>query len=420
VQAWEPWNEANVQTFGGHTVDQMCAWQKAAWFGFKAGDPHLVVGWNVVTTVPTDQHAEGLALNGGWAYFDTYNIHTYDWAHDYANLWGPARATAGGKPLGVTESDRGSKLQNDPPWFDLSPRDERLKAEYIAQSYAQSFFAGASRHFHFIVGHYHEPSGVQFGLLRRDFTPRPAYVALAAVGRLLAGAECLGRWEPEPDLHLYAFRAQPDGQPRDVLVAWTEQPMDWQLRGGKKQTWSPPEAPEVRGVFDFLGRPQDGGWPRELTSAPTFIVLRAGSARRLPLEPPPTGPQARGDRVCPIVLQLLTPREARARIEDKPWSEAWACAVREGQASRFSLCAYHFGKRQAAGRLELSALPSGWRVSPVSLDLTLQPMDRLTRELVLEVPVGTARDGWVQFRGDFGRPGNSTLAFRIVVRGVDR
>ena len=37
VQAWEPWNEANVATFGGHTSDEMCSYQKAAYLGFKAG-----------------------------------------------------------------------------------------------------------------------------------------------------------------------------------------------------------------------------------------------------------------------------------------------------------------------------------------------------------------------------------------------
>ena len=38
VQAWEPWNEANVTTFGGHTIDELCSYQKAAYLGFKAGD----------------------------------------------------------------------------------------------------------------------------------------------------------------------------------------------------------------------------------------------------------------------------------------------------------------------------------------------------------------------------------------------
>jgi len=48
VLAWEPWNEANITVFGGHTIDEMCTHQKAAYLGFKAGTPNLTVCWNVV------------------------------------------------------------------------------------------------------------------------------------------------------------------------------------------------------------------------------------------------------------------------------------------------------------------------------------------------------------------------------------
>jgi len=43
VQAWEPWNEANITGFGGHTIDEMCTLQKAAYFGLKSGMPHITV-----------------------------------------------------------------------------------------------------------------------------------------------------------------------------------------------------------------------------------------------------------------------------------------------------------------------------------------------------------------------------------------
>ena len=78
----------------------------------------------------------------------------------------------------------------------------------MAQSYASSLHAGANRHFHFILGQYGE-GNIQFGLLRHDLTPRPSYVALAAVGRLLAGARCLGRYpiDGKPDVRVIAFRA---------------------------------------------------------------------------------------------------------------------------------------------------------------------------------------------------------------------
>jgi hypothetical protein len=186
---------ANLAAFGGHTVDQMCAWQKATWLGL--GDPSVLVCWNVTAAVPAPEHTAGVAANGTWPYFDTYNIHTYDWSHSYDDLWAPAREAVAGRPLWITEADRGTRHLGNAPWFDLEPRLERLKAEWIAQSYAGSLFAGARRHFHFILGHYHEPNGVQFGLLRLDLTPRPAYVALAAVGAL--SGQCPGAGAMAPD-----------------------------------------------------------------------------------------------------------------------------------------------------------------------------------------------------------------------------
>ncbi len=280
VAAWEPWNEANIAMFGAHTVDQMCSWQKAAWLGFKAGDPQLIVGWNVTAAVPTPAHTTGVLANETWPYFDTYNIHTYDWPHAYAHLWAPARAATSGRPLWITEADRGTPHLGQGPWFDQDPRLERLKAEWIAQSYACSLFAGARRHFHFILGHYHEPNGVQFGLLRLDGTPRPAYVALAAVGRCLAGARILGRLRPGHDVHVYAFRARPDGRERDVLVAWAEREADWEGRGQTRAAWSPPVPLEVLEAVDYLGRPLPPRVPESLASAPVFLFLRCRAGAR--------------------------------------------------------------------------------------------------------------------------------------------
>jgi hypothetical protein len=62
VQAWEPWNEANAPDFGGHTVDEMCSMQKAAYLGFKAGRPDVIVGWNAYAGVPTPLHTRGVLL----------------------------------------------------------------------------------------------------------------------------------------------------------------------------------------------------------------------------------------------------------------------------------------------------------------------------------------------------------------------
>jgi len=417
VAAWEPWNEANTATFGAHTVDQMCSWQKAAWLGFKAGDPEIMVGWNATAAVPTPAHTEGVLANETWPYFDTYNIHTYDWSHGYADAWKPAREAAAGRPLWITEADRGTPHLKNPPWYDQSPRLERLKAEWMAQAYASSLFAGARRHFHFILGNYQEPNGVQFGLLRLDLTPRPAYVALAAVGRCLAGAQILGRWQPAPAVHVYAFRARPDGKDRDVLVAWAEKEVDWDGRGTTTADWKLPAHLNVQQVVDYLGRPLGAGFPVPLTSAPVFVFLPAGQASTLPLEGPPTSAAPRSGSASPVVLQLSLPRAAKVKVEDLPWSEGYAYQASPDQVLDFKLHIYNFATNPATGRVEVSRQPQGWSTALVTADFKLPSMERAELAGTLRLPSHVeARDGWVTLRADCGEHGRPVLAFRVVIR----
>ena len=417
VAAWEPWNEANVASFGAHTVDQMCSWQKAAWLGFKAGDPEVMVGWNATAAVPTPAHTAGVLANETWPYYDTYNIHTYDWSHAYAELWQPAREAAAGRPIWITEADRGTAHLKNAPWFDQEPRLERLKAEWIAQAYASSLFAGAARHFHFILGNYQEPNGVQFGLLRLDLTPRPAYVALAAVGRCLAGAKPLGRWRPGSDINVYAFRARPDGEERDVLVMWAENEVDWPERGRTTASWKLPANLSVLGAFDYLGRSLGTAIPQPLRSAPVFVILPAGQASMLPLEAARPPASRREGSPSPVVLQLSLPRTSIRKVEDLAWSEAYAYQAASGQTLELKLRSYNFGTRPAAGRWQLVHQPPGWEVTLANSDFTLAPGQRLESTGSLRIPANAAtRDGWIVLRADCGTFGKPTLAFRFVAK----
>ena len=418
VAAWEPWNEANVATFGGHTVDQMCSWQKAAWLGFKAGDPDVIVGWNPTAAVPTAQHTEGVLANEAWPYFDTYNIHTYDWSHGYAGLWKPARDAAAGRPIWVTEADRGTPHLKNAPWFDQEPRLERLKAEWMAQAYASSLFAGAQRHFHFILGNYHEANGVQFGLLRLDLTPRPAYAALAALGRYLAGAKVLGRWRPGEDVQVYAFRARPNGEECDVLVAWAEKEVDWEHRGRATSDWQLPSQLAVREVVDYLGRPLGTRWPTPLTSAPIFVLLPPGQAARLPLENPPPLAVRRPGAPSPVVMQLSLPHSVVQKVEDLPWSEGYVYGTPVDRPLELTVHLYNFAAAAAAGRLQILRQPKDWDVALETNQFQLAPMERGARAGTLRVPSGTeTRDGWVVLRADCATDGQPVLAFRVIVRG---
>lgn len=412
IDAWEPWNEANIDVFGGHSVDEMCSYQKAAYLGFKAGDSDVTVGWNVYTTLPTKEHTDGLLANEVYPYFDTYNIHTYEWAHDYADLWAQARRAAGAKELWVTEADRGLKYVTDEPWCELSREDELHKGRYIPQSYVSSLWAGSSRHFHFILGHYFERNnGVQFGLLRKDMTPRPGYVALAAAGRLLAGARCLGRLmvDEKPDAHIYVFRARPDGVERDVVVAWAEGKFDWPGRGKRRMDWPVRKKWDADEVYDYLGR-RLKGIPNQLTSSAVYILLAPGQTEGLKLKNVEPSKPLGGD-VCPIVLQVQMPRKNSMKIQPKPWSQGYEYRISPGKAFRLKMYAYNFALEQVTGKVELDNMPSSWTLSRKSWSIEIEPMGRQIFEADLVIP--DEQDGSVAIVGDFGSFGKAVLSYRV-------
>ena len=428
VQAWEPWNEANAGNFGGHTIDEMCAYQKASYLGFKAGDPSVTVCWNACGGINTPAIAKGVLENRTWPYFDVYSIHSYDWPHAYRELWGPAREAASGRPIWVTECDRGMKASTGPPWGDFSHDDARRKAEFMAQSYANSLYAGANRHFHFILGHYMEAAHtVQFGLLRLDRTPRISYVALAAVGRFLAGARCLGRWRvaDQPDTYVYAFRSRPDGHERDVLVAWTEKPTGWPQRGKASVEWRLPGGVSVESVFDYLGRPIGSRVPSRLTSAAIFVLLPFGQADRLPLETVPLSTFRRG-APSPVVMQLSMPRSATVYRKES-WTPEHERSARPGEQTPFRICVYNFGAAPVSGVVSLDEAPAGWQVTPKQWRVSVGPMGREVVSGILQMPDEQDRrsppqtrpaalDNWFRFKGDFGSVGDEVMAFRVIPR----
>jgi hypothetical protein len=416
VQAWEPWNEANSGNFGGQTIDEMCANQKAAFLGFKAGNPDAAVCWQPIGGVNPPAMAEGILANETWPYYEVYSIHSYDWPDSYDRLWEPARQAAAGRPIWVTESDRGMRPDADSAWGDFTREDAIKKAEFMAHSYATSLFSGASRHFHFILGHYMEQNGaVQFSLLRKDLTPRPSYVALAAVGRFLAGGTCLGRWhvDGQPDAHVYAFRAVPDGKARDVLVAWVETPGDWDKRGAATLRWALPADVSVLETYDYLGRRIDAGVPNELPSRAVYLLLAPNESAKLPLEPARSS-EFRAGVPSSVVLQLEMPDRI---VVDKTqgWTPQFERAIPPGTPTELRIVAYNFGDERQTGNLSFGTLPPGWQLTEREWNVTVPSMERALVNTTVTVEARSADDdaSWVQVRGTFGAGPPATMAFRF-------
>lgn len=401
VLAWEPWNEANIDVFGGHTIDEMCSHQKAAYLGFKAGDPNLTVCWNVYAGAGTALHTQGVLENESWPYFETYNIHSYSKPDDYIGQFAPAREAACGRPIWISECGIGLPWKSDRPWSELSEQDELKQAEFIARSYASSLFAGVNRHFFFILGNYAERE-IQFGLLRNDQTPRPGYVALAAVGRFLAGARPIGRWLPadNPSVRVYAFDSRPDGKRRDVLVVWAEKAAKWAL----------PEKLSVEAVYDYLGRPLNKGSAEDVDSAAVFVVLAEGEARKLAMEAPLGSSPFRGGNPSPVVLQLQMPQSATNL--DK---QAHAVELKDNVDP--GIFVYNFSDARVSGIISVEHAPQGWNVAPRQVEVALEPMERKRLPIRLNVQTGgedTSTDGWIKLRGEFSNAGRAVLAFRLI------
>jgi hypothetical protein len=406
VAAWEPWNEANIEGFGGHTATEMCALQKAAYLGFKAGDPDLTVCWNVLAGAGSPAQTRSVLANEAWPYFDTYNIHTYSRPAQYLEQFSTAREAASGRPLWLSECGVHVPWKTERPWGDMTSEDDLNQARFVAKSFASSLHAGIQRHFFFILGNYLE-NQIQFGLLRHDHTPRPGYVALAAVGRLLAGAKSLGRVPPKDgSTCVYAFAAVLDGAAKDVLVAWSDKWLPW-----------PGNTPSrIEALYDYLGRTIGTTLPATLQPEAVFVVLPAGGAKSLTLEPPVAVAPRRDGVASPIVLQLNEPHGTANLVSQAYMRKA-------GQASGFEVVVYNFADHPVKGVIRSEELPAGFHLEPASWQVAIEPMGRQTLAGQVTLP-GTRRvllscDGksnTVKLRGDFGRDGRPVLAFDNTVR----
>jgi hypothetical protein len=392
VGAIEPWNEADISVFGGHTGSEMASLQKAAYLGLKAGNPKVMACLNVfaIHRVATLQDFHD---NEAWPYFDTYNLHCYEQLQGYPKAYADHRAVSAGKPMWVTETSVRVKWQGDEKLKELSEQDLRLQSERVTKTYALALHQGAAQVFYFLLPHYSE-GDLQFGLLHADLTPRPGYLALAAVGRLLADATALGRMAlPDKAGQAYFFEAKPDGRAADVMVAWGQQETSFEL----------PRAPEA--CFDHLGRPRAfEGKTLKVGPAPIYALL-APSARPK-LTPPPQRAKPLIGKPGPIVLQALLPEEDTVL-------EKSAYKLPGPASKRVPVFVYNFGDTKAQGRLKATG-PEGWQISlPAAMEIG--PGER--KELALELTCGRAA-GWneagVRISGDFGPGCKPVLSLRFV------
>ncbi len=331
VQAWEPWNEGDTSNFGSHTGAEMMAFQKAAWHGIRAGNPEAVVCQNVFA----EHRPSGVILNFTENLdadaFDTFNFHHYI-RDGIPQAYEAMRGASGGKPVWITESyfhfRQGVKNGDQ----DLSGEERKLRARFLTTNLVTSLNEGPGQFFTFVLPHYLE-NGILFGVLNADGTPRADYVALAAAGRLLAGAKPLGKVAGVDGA--YAFRAKPDGKSRMVVVVWSGKEMALPPMGAEKS-------------YDFLGREMPV--PVKIGKEPVYLLI--GADQNLFTNPTQKLEAIPAEGGCsPLVIQTVFPQD-RLRLDSSSWY------LRHGETMEVPLRVYHFGEGRADVSISLEADPA--------------------------------------------------------------
>jgi hypothetical protein len=260
------------------------------------------------------------------------------------------------------------------------PSDEELRVQgyRVGKVFATALHEGTEKAFYFILGDYVERN-LQYGLVHHDLTPRPAYVAFAAVGRLLNAAAPIGRVDlGNKKLKGYVFRTEVDGLERETLVAWSET---------KPTTVTIPPAEEM---YDYLGRQMPNAESVKLTRETVFVVLPRGGSEELKIEPPPPKVAWRSGKSCPVVLQLIGK------------ADATQSAFQLDGTKELRLIAYNFGETAVRGNLNIQGATVGDR------QIAIAPGDREQRTIIVN---GT---GTVTARIDLGDFGHAVVSGNVM------
>jgi hypothetical protein len=396
ITALEPWNEADIDMFGGHTGSEMASMQKASYLGMKAGNPNLIACENVFA-IARWQTLKDFENNDAGPYFDRFDLHHYVPLSKYQQTYALYRAASAGKPMWVTEFNVTVDWSGDPNKQEPDEKNLHIQALRVPKVFAKSLYEGVQAQFYFMLPHYVEGKR-QYGLLHRDLTPRPAFCSLAAVGRLLADAKPVGRWKSDDQkLFAYVFRAKPDGQEKFVIVAWSSE-------GDQTVTWNVP----TEKIYDDLGRETQGNWVGRVTlkNTPVFAVTSIDPSNSMKLDPPPKAPPLVTEKPSPVVLQVLFPDSAR----DVHQSLYHIAA--EGPTT-VPVYAYNFSDYSARGQVTIEGA-ADWTVALATSSIELQPNDRKEITVTITPPAHAAPTTQpIRMSGDFGADGKAVLSFNV-------
>ncbi len=403
IVAWEPWNEPDISFFD-QLGDKYAGLQKAAFLGFRAGNPQALV-LSCSFCRGRSAFSDNVFESGIGGYMDAFNFHTYNPIDFYAGTiesWVVLANTygVGDRPIWLTEA--GVRLEHTAQ--ELTPERERIQAEFVPRSFAVSLAHGVDRHYFFVLPFY--PEGpIQFGAMHKDASPRPALVAIATAVRVLGEGKPLGKL-PVQGGEGYAF----DNGRERVAAVWAPKATEVRLAVG---------AAKVR-VVDLVGR------EREVTTDGGTLALTVGPAAQYVVGLGESAKaQLTGSARPPGKLPQLNPSKtvlvgyfAGGRLD----KDANYTVVEAAKPIPFTVDAYNFDEQNATkGRVRVE-LPDGWTADRTEANVELPPMGRQTLTLNL-TPGASAVTTTLKVRvtGDFPGPkvAPSVSYARVDLSGVE-
>ena len=235
INIWEFWNEPELFNFSKESVWEYVSMMKAAYLGFKAGDPQIPVMNGAFCVVPWDNDYARAAMRSDLAdYMDIFNFHCYGPLSSYPKVvseWKRILKDGGAADPMICITENGTNAEGPaavkPPkgkLYRLSPQQEMIWAEFIPKSQILWQNLGISRTFFFFLHTLNERSGTkEWGLIRRDKSVKPGYAAFSTLLNELGSAKCLGGVDLGKEMRGFLYQ-QPDGS--RTLAFWSISELD--------------------------------------------------------------------------------------------------------------------------------------------------------------------------------------------------
>ena len=409
VAAWEFWNEPDGG-FAGESAWDFASAMKAAYLGFKSGDNDTPVLVGAMCLFPVRPFVSAALDNDLAEYFDIFNYHTYTVLSDYPSLVGELRKILAAHgvaemPIWFTEVGTYSEgsARNVSPLPDKKEHDrnqERLVAEFLPKSLVLFQSLGVSRIFPFVMPPFNEAGGSKaWGLLRYDYTAKPAFAALAVLNRQLGQAQYRGEIAAPAGIRAFLFE-QPDR--RQTVAFWSCSELDTETRNTpelstddlKKRRFTLPATNGQYPIFDQFGTPmaataQNGQLELEASRVIAYANNLTGlnPAHASPRIAPPGARNSSRDKTLVLKTVLSPDFILSAGKSTVDFTTA--------TLARFKLEIVNFSAVEKTGML----IVKGAKVNHLPAQVTVPPWGRSVLELTMDIPV--APEGKIEFGGVF-------------------